>query len=98
MFQVKPTTTCRAAHSVVSWSTLLVLSGPVNFEMFTLSLVHLKCVHDTSPVHFMGRTSSKFLHLPHDDHLTMMYVRFLVRSSSFDSRLFIVSTSSHTKQ
>ena len=54
--------------------------------MFTLSLVHLECVHYTSPVHckvglrfVVVHLRFRILQLSNDDHLTMMYIRVLVR-------------------
>ena len=64
--------------------------------MFSLSLVHLDCVHSTSPVHLLvglgivdfSKHVSKFLHLPNDDQLTMMYDRSLLQASALRQGFF----------
>ena len=86
-------------NTVATFSCFLVdfasffVSDPVNFDKFNLSLVYLKCVQNASPVHLLVGLGPRIcnlvnfvfeiLHLPSDDHFTMMYVRILVRMIVF---------------
>ena len=69
--------------------------------MFSLSLVHLDCVHSTSPVHLLVGLGivdfSKFLHLPNDDQLTMMYDRILLQASALRQGFFCKQIKPHNK-
>ena len=64
---------------------------PGDFDMFSPSSVHQKCVHHTGNIHFIGRTRIcspckivfEILQLPNDDKLTMMCVRILLQMIVF---------------